>query len=335
MSLRRILIALFALAAIAATAVSVLRRPAEPSTEFVRTHALRDFTPPPPVAQPILRPELRDALGYGIAISWDRRLDTIRKVKNPTAEEAGALLTAMMAYCPPTVSASVHSSYMHEIACILQTRQDSQGKFACALATLARDTKRDGATRDYAIQHLRQVWSQSPKGTVLRPAIASTLRELLHLEPAIATSALLSLHVLGTPACEGYAADAGALLLSASSPDSRTSAYLPDADMVPLLKPILSGTSTKEASAKVFPDNMAARLTAIRIAGERRMKDYREPLLAALKDPAEHMMIRMAAANAIGAIADPADLESLSTFEPGNEQVAAALRLAIRHRTTR
>jgi hypothetical protein len=295
--------------------------------------AIKRLTSP---AQPIepekhLRPEIIEALGFGAVSPWKRRLDLIRALPSDlTPHETDALLAAMMEKCPTDLYPAMHSTYIHEIACILQLRQEIREPFTQILATLARDTQRDQSTRDYAIQHLRQAWRRSSGDSTLQRAIVDTFRELTHLDPAVSTPALLSLHLLGSPsenaAASRESAESG-MPAAASIGNSPPSFHLPDSDLVPLLEPIFADTTTT--------GNMPARLTAVRIAGERRMTAFRTPLLAALKDPSEHAMVRMAAANALGKIGDPADLESLATFDPGNVRVATALRHALQTRPTR
>jgi hypothetical protein len=330
MQRRHLIIALLALVVIGITAVVVFRRPGKPPATIssVPAPALGDFQFPVSPANPgnQIRPELAAALGFGEDVSWEQRLDILRKLKNPTPVENETLLVAMMANCPIFVSASFHSSYMHEIACVLQTQPGVREKFARALATLVRDKQRNSATRDYAIQHLRQVWSRAVDDSNLRAAIVSTFHEFAHHKPAIATSALLSLHLLGSPTAGSPVGSTGLSFPPGASPSSSTSYFIPESELLPLLEPVFT--------AKTSSDNIPSRLNAIRIVGDRRMKAFRPHLLAALKDRKEHMMIRMAAANAIGAVAEPADLESLSTFEPGDELVAAALHRAIRPRNT-
>lgn len=291
--------------------------------------ALGSFTAPPPPAEPAkqLRPELAEALGYGPVSPWNRRTDLIRKLpSNLTAFETDALLTALMERCPPSVSTSVHATYIHEIAVILQPRAEVRRRFADALAALALDTGRDATTRDYAIQHLRQAWTRAADDPALRASIVHSFRECTRLDSAVATSALLSLHVLGSTA-ENRSVGIGLGVASRGGTAGGTrnlesSFQLPDSDLVPLLKPIFT--------AKTSTSNIAARLTAIRIASDRRLAAFREPLLTALNDRSEHALVRMAAANAIGRIADPSDLQTLAKLEPSDDLVANAIRLVLR-----
>jgi hypothetical protein len=333
---RRRLLAFAAMCALGLAALLVTlyqRSPVRPSTNSsagaAPVQSIKPFTLPHPRANPELhlRPEVREALGIGVIPTWTRRLDLVRALPSDlTTIETDALLSAMMEQCPPSLYPAMHSTYIHEIACILQHRQEVRERFSQVLATLARDTRRDQSTRDYAIQHLRQVWTRASEDPALRTAIVATFREFTSLDPVVSTPALLSLHLLGSrsdnlAAIGGESTVSEAVFNTQRSGDSRSSIGLPDSEIAPLLQPILAATTSV--------GNIPARLTALRIAGERRMSAFRNPLLAALKDPSEHTLIRMAAANALGKIADPADLQSLASYEPKDARVGTALRFAL------
>ena len=278
-----------------------------------------------------VRPELFEALESGVESPWQHRLDLIRSLPSDlTAIEVNALLTAMMEPCPAAWSPAIHSTYLHEIACILQPRQDIRERFTNVLTTLARDSRRDQSTRDYAIQHLRQVWVHASDDPALRTAIVATFREFISLDPVVSTPALLSLHLLSLPSENGTVVSSQTAPDQSASTDDRPanphfSPQIPDSELITLLQ--------QGFAAKTSISNMPTRLTAIRIAGERRMTAYRAQLLGVLKDPSEHALVRMAAANAIGTIAEPVDLELLSTFDPKDARVATALRHALQTRT--
>jgi hypothetical protein len=277
------------------------------------------FTPPEASQYPetALRPALRVALGTTPGLAWEQRVHLVRQLPEDLSEaETNALLAALVERRPDGVSAALFSSYIHEIACRLQAQPTVREPFAQALATLVRDSRRDPTSRDYAMQHLRQVWDRAPDNPAFRDAVAATFAEFAGLEPAIAASALLSLHLLGTTPAPVVAP---APLAGASRP-SRFA--VPDSEIFPLLTAVFS-----QAPAA---DNLPARLTACRIAGDRRLAGLRAPLLARLRNPAEHAMVRMAAANALGRIADPGDLAALSSYDPGDHRVATALQYALR-----
>jgi hypothetical protein len=283
------------------------RHAATPPPPAAAAPALRSIAPPAEPADPApeLRPAVADAVVRIPAGGWAERLDRVRALPaDLSSGEVDSLLAALMEPRPAEVSTALHSSFVHEVACALQRQPAVRQRFAETLATIARDPRRDGVTRDYAIQHLRLVWDAAGESPALRESVVSTFREFAGLEPVVAAPALLSLHLLG----------------SGPEGGGRTF-HLPDAEFPPLLVPILTHGPA--------PANLPARLTAARAAGERRLGELRGPLLAILTNPAEHAMIRMAAANALGRIADPADLAKLASYDPGDDRVATAIRNAL------
>jgi len=297
----------------------LLRRGSAPLPEPAPVAALGQFTVPPQAGGKILRPQLAEALGG--TSPWKHRTDLIRALSvDLTADETEAMLMAMMERCPQHVDPGVHSTYMHEIALQLQNQTSVRERFARALATIARDTKQDASTRNYAIQHLRHVWARSAGDPGLRAATVLTFRELTRLDPVVSVPSLLSLHLLGS-ASEQRAAEGVAAPLPTSA-KAVPAYFIPDAEITPLLDPIFATANSR--------DNLAARVTAMRIIGERRIKSYRPLLLQTVADRSGHAVLRMAAVGAIGNIAEPEDLKLLATLQPGDERVASALRHALR-----
>jgi hypothetical protein len=339
MSKRRLIIVLTSIAVLGgATAlfhfVATPRWPA-PVAVPARAVPLGGFSIPPlpQHARKQLRPEIREALGFGAAAPWGRRLDLVRELPADLASsETDALLAALVAPCPPATSTAVHSTFVHEIACVLQRCREAHEPFARALAGLARDTGRDRVIRDYAVQHLRQLWDRAGYSVALRSAIVSALREFTTADPVVAAPALLSLHLLGSG---GVGDEAIGATRGPGQPDAGPSGlrgvlpsfHVPDSELVPLLDAIFA--------AKPSADNIPARLTAARIAGERRMNGLRPVLLTTLTNPAEHTLVRMAAVVALGNIADPADLETLASLDPDDPRIAAALSHVLRSSASR
>ena len=324
---RPILASLAALAAMGLVAATFMlsRRPAAPggvTSAPVPPPPLGTFTAPPPSAQASqgLRPALIEAIGLAAACPWNYRTRLIHELSNDlTAVETEALLTAMMERCPTSLNPGTHSTYMHEIACKLQPYAAIRERFARALA---RDTQRDASTRDYAIQHLRQVWSRAADDSVLRASVVATFREFTRLDTAVAASSVLSLHLLGSAAELRANGDDTGAPNQAAAHSSSAAPPIPDSELAPLLAPIFATENSRA--------NLSARLTAMRIVGERRMRAFRQPLLKALTDRSEHALLRMAAAGALGSIGDPEDLQALASLDPGDARVAAALHHALR-----
>lgn len=317
---RRRLIACCVLAAAGISAVFLAVRP-RPATPPVPPPAVAlaalPVSPWPAQADRKVRPEIVEALGYAAA-PWERRLDLLRQLPGGlNGAELDALLAAMMQPPPAASSTALYSTYIHEIASVLERESGIRERLARGLATLARDATRDEATRDYAIQHLRQVWNRAADDAPLRTAVSSTFREFTHLDPVLSTGALLSLHLLGST--EGHRQ-------GGASP-TPVSDQMPDAELVSLLDPIFSGKTTA--------NNLPARLTALRIVGERRLPAYRAAMLTILRDRSDHALVRMAAAHALGKIANPDDLQSLAALDAGDPRVATAVQLALRSHSTR
>lgn len=312
------------LAAIALLATAALwwhfnRRPTDAPTPSASSPSPAVAVPQPPAG--VLRPVVEKAVDLSSPISWEARLDLVRNLPSDLGRiELDALLDALVVPRPDGVSSSLHSSYLHEIACVLQGQPAVLPRFADALTDIAKDTARDEVSRDYALQHLRQAWQRAAEQPGLKESIAGSLRGLVSRnDPAISVSALLSLHLLGTaPVVEGQA-DA-----SRPASDVPDRFGVSDDEIAPLLGPLLS--------EKANPARLSPKLTAARIIGERRLAIFRQPLFALLNDPTEHAMVRMAAANALGRIGDPGDLSTLASFDPDDDRVAAAIRHALQSR---
>lgn len=325
-------IAGLALVLISIIAVMSLRPPRH-TVAVPNDPSFAQFTAPPPPAQPEkqLRRELFLALGYGAPTPWRQRLDFLRNLPaDLSAAELDAMLTAMMKLRPPDESPGTYTTYIHEIACRLQKNDKIRAPFARALATLARDTRCDPDTRDYVAQHLRQVWSRAQQDPDLRTSIFNTFSELTRLDPAIATPALLGLHLLGTVDDSAAAMKAQPNAKPADPSETRNlsnSFEIPDAKLTDLIEPILT--------AKTSAQNIPARLTAFRIVGERRMHAYRPLLFVVLKDQSEHALVRMAAANAIGNIAADADLKTLASLPIEDFRVVGAVKHALQRHAIR
>ena len=129
---------------------------------------------------------------------------------------------------------------------------------------------------------MRQVWSRAANDTALRTSLEETLRDFTGLDSVIATPSLLALHMLGTE----LGADPGYIGSPESPSPVQTTIggtppayHLPDSALGPLIKPIMVGKTTRE--------NMPARMTALRIVGERKIADFRGDLLTILKNSGE------------------------------------------------
>ena len=288
--------------------------PKPPPQAAAPSRTLAKFVPPPAPAGAgmVLRDEMRKALDEEGDAPLQKRLDLLAGITGePNPPECRALLDALLKPCPANAPEGWHAEYLHNIAGLLQSSAGMREPFARALGTLARDSKRDATVRDYALQHLRLVWERAD-GT-LRTEVEGTLRALA-TDPALQSSALLSLHLLG-----------GAGGLGEVAPSSKSiggKGRVADADLVPFVDSILAESPS--------PGNITARLTALRIAGERRLSGCRESLRRVAAGESEHTLTRMAAIANLGLIADPADRTFLESINGnGDGRIANAVRKAL------
>ncbi len=261
-------------------------------------------TPPPPPSQPALPERLRAALAPAEPASDPRglaRVEALRALgKDLTPAETNALLAALLAPRRPSEPPGPHSVWFHETALALQGQATIRGEFATTLTTVARDTRRDPVVRDYALQHLCQLWHTSE--ATLAADIRRTLSEIADQAPAIAPSALLALHRLGTTA-------------------PSTTPAVPEDELTPRLRTLLASSG---------PASTAAHMTALRIIGERRLTGFRGDLARIAADTtSRHTLARMAAVAAIARLADPRDLPLLRNLDRSDPRIATAIDHAI------
>lgn len=271
-----------------------------------------------PGAGKMARDDLREALDSNGSLAPQQRLDILASLPGELSPaDCEALLRALLEPRPADASAGWHAEYFHQIAGLLQRSDGARERFAQALATVARDAQRGAIVRDYALQHLRQVWDRAD--AKLRAPVEATFREVAAGDPALASSALLSLHLLGTPAGRDP------LGAGANPPPPRGKAIyrIPDAELAPLVAKILA----EPPSA----DTVTPRLSALRIIGDRRMRNFRDDLRRIAADATgEPAMVRMAAIANLGRVADPADRAFLESIDSsGDGRVANAVRHAL------
>ena len=254
-----------------------------------------------------VRAQIVEALALENAVPYPRRIELLRAISSDLAAIEIDLLVAALLTAPPSSEASgMHSTWFNEIANLLHRQSTAHERLACALATVAADPARDSTLRDYALQHLRVVWNGSREDVGLRDSITASLRQLASSDKTVTTAALLSLHLLGD---------------NASAPESSVTRALGDAEIVAIAGNMLEGPPGSRQPAE--------RMTAARIAADRRLAMLRPALARVASNPAEHVLSRISAINAIGYIGDPADrslLEKLSFTEPS---LAAATHTAL------
>jgi hypothetical protein len=288
------------------------------------TYALRNGKPkaePSPVAKPLenlsipldaAQPETAEKSPATPETEGDprglARVEALRSIGDDlTSDESTALLTALLTAREPSAAQGSHSVWFHETALALHRQAAIREPFARTLATVARDTARDPVIRDYALQHLCQLWQNSERQ--LADSIQATLLEIADQSPAMAPSALLALHFLGTQSASG------------TSQQSSPSRAVPDDRIAPRVRSLLA---TDAATST------AAQMTALRIVGERRLPGFHHELQRIAADPVSgHTLVRMAAVAAIASFADPRSLPLLRDLERSDPRVATAIDHAI------
>ena len=227
------------------------------------------------------------------------RADALRAIGDDlTSGESNALLAVLLTPRDPSAPEGPHSVGFHETALALHKQATIRGEFARTLATVARDLQRDHVIRDYAIQHLGQLWQNSDPA--LADRIQATLVEIADKSPDIAPSAILALHLLGTP----------------STPHA-----VADGKLEPRVRKLLAKDETTST---------AARMTALRIVGERRLAGFHDDLARIAADSTSgHTLVRMAAIAAIARFTDPDDLPLLRDLDHSDPRMASAIQHAI------
>lgn len=244
-----------------------------------------------------VRAQVVEALALENAVPYLRRIELLRAMDSDLASiEIDLLVAALLTEIPTPEAAGVHSTWFNEVANLLHRQRTAQERLARALATVAADSARGGTLRDYALQHLRVVWNDATGDPGLRDSITMSLRQIAVADKSVSTAALLSLHLLGD---------------NASAPDTAITRALGDDEIASSLGVMLAGPPGSRPPAE--------RMTAARIAADRKLASIRPALARVASDPAEHALSRISAINAIGRIGDPADrtlLESLSSADP-------------------
>jgi hypothetical protein len=270
---------------------------------------------PSPEETSMFRPELASVLSLHRQVPPQERLASIGSLgEGLSAAECEALLAALLEPRHPNADPGWHSEYFHRIALVLQKQAEVSERFARVLATVARDGSREEVVRDYALQHLRQVWARNAGDPLLRGGVESIFRELVSEPGDIAASALLSLHLLGTPAGErsGPGID----------PAPPHAGYvIPDEE----IEELVSGILAQRPGGR----NIGGRMTAARIIGDRRLDTQRPALLAMALGSSEHSLVRLVAIHSLGVIGDSSDMAALDSFETDDRRIGHAIRSAL------
>jgi hypothetical protein len=218
---------------------------------------------------------------------------------------------------------------MQDICLILREQPTVRESFARVLSTLVHDPSRDAVVRDYAVQHLRQVWDLAKENPSLRNAIEEVFRGLVKGdEPDMAATGLLSLHFLGTRQGEAQPValpgnQKQSLPPGMSAIESTPTSYsIPDGQIQPLVDGILKAPATSA--------NVSSRMTALRIVADRKLAASKPELRAIASDSVkEQVLVRMAAIAALGKLADSADRPLLEGLDHTDLRIASAVKTAL------
>ena len=254
-----------------------------------------------------VRSSLVEALALAKDVPYPRRTEILRATGGDLdPNEIDLLVAALLATSPTSDAGGLRSTWFSEIANLLHRQPAARERLARALATVALDPSRDATLRDYALQHLRVVWNDSGGDTGLRDSITASLRKLIRADKTVTTAALLSLHLLGD---------------DATAPDNPVTRALPDAEVGSLAAHLLEGPAGSCQPAE--------RMTAARIAGERRITSLIPQLRRIASSPSEHILSRMAAVAALGHMADASNRAFLESLAKDQIDLAPAARHAL------
>jgi hypothetical protein len=249
----------------------------------------------------ILRPLLTEMLLANTPM--ERRVEILDQIPpDLTTDEATALIRELCSIPPKEENPAAHSTYIHKICCLLQKTSATRDDFASALATIAANRELPVVYRDYAFQHLRNLWRASrdeanSAGRQRMDAIQNTFRALMQQRPETTAQSLLGLHEIrekpGTP-------------------------VIMDEEISRLATSILNSSPT--------PDSIPSRMTAVRVLAERRIPESNATLRDIATSTVEHSLVRASAIAALGFIGQPSDLEFLQKLPTGDPVIAGALR---------
>ena len=307
----------FALAAgLVAAAVFIALRPTPGQKEAVpppgrhrtenasaRTQAHRQGNAAPAAD---VRPVLASALATDSPLATEKRADLLRRfAASPSPAEADLLLEFLASRCPPKMPLGSFALLFNEAANLLERQQDDAllSPYGKVLATVARDTGKPEILRDYAIQHLRVVWAKSAGIPPLRASVEDTFWSMSSGSGHPAAASLLSLHLLGTPDFP---------------PDPATPYAIATARITARTLELLGDPSAPSGT----------RMTAARIAGERGIRQARDPLLALARNPGQPVAARLAAVAAFARLATASDLPALRSLGASSPELHAAVTSA-------
>ena len=253
-----------------------------------------------------INPGLAAALDAASPLATEERAALLRnRTGARSQDETELLLSSLAAPCPPSMSLSSFALLFNETANLLERQGDEAvlAPFGKVLVGLAKDGARPEILRDYAIQHLRVVWTRAARIPALRASVEDAFWSMSSGSGHPAAASLLSLHLLGTPDHPpGPATPYG---VSTEKLQGRTLELLSDPSAPP-------GT----------------RMAAARIAAERGIRQARDPLLAAASDHRQPLAARLAAVAAFGHLGAASDLPALRSLGASSPELTTAVASA-------
>lgn len=255
-----------------------------------------------------LRSEVLESLGYTKNQTMGARIAVTKSLPDDLSDDD---LQALLRFLVETRSASVsegdHAYFFHELCNKLHHFPQVRATYASALYDVAGNAKHDLVTRDYAIQHLRRVWEKSSDIPDLRNSIQASFWEIAGGDATTSASAMLSLHNLGI--ATGPRAD-------------YANAPVPTKEFEGFIDTVFSNSPSAT--------NISQRMTAARIAGDRQMAHCSDHLFTLVKDPSEHMLVRVSAINSLGKLGKKKELSLLSSQLDNDPRLATAISHATR-----
>jgi hypothetical protein len=252
-----------------------------------------------------LRSEIRIALDSTANTDALERLTALRNAPSPlTDEETTALLAELLKPRGANEPAGRHSELFHEIALVLREETKIRERLSRVLATVAGNERRDLVVRDYALQHLRQVWVRSDDS--LKLSIQATFADLVRIKSDLSASALLSLHLLDFQHPTG-------------APEDRA---VSDEDISTSIRAVLDGNATA--------DTIGLEMAALRIIGDRGLDSFTGDLRRIAADSGgQHALVRMAAISAISGFHNPDNQAFLSGLDRSDPRIESAVSHAL------
>jgi len=263
---------------------------------FVSRASSRDLVQLRPALQQMLDPATPPRMRIDLAMKCDRDL---------TGRELEALLGEVSSLPSAAAGLGWHPQFLHEICRQLHHHPGIRRRFAGVLAGVAGDSQRVRVERDYAIQHLRQVWHHSDDDTVLRVQVFHLFKALAGGSAEVSGPAILSLHFLGS---------------APQLPWQASHASVSNDEVEPIVTGILRRDFSQADSGSI--------MAALRIAGDRKLTGSYERIREIAADPSGTTVVRMAAISIVASTGGDSRA-FLESIPPAKSPVDEAIRLAL------